>query len=335
MKALVLNEVKQQPIYQEFDTPNLEKGEVLIKIKAAALNHRDVYITQGLYPGIVTPIVLGSDGAGIVWEVGAEVNERWLHKEVIINPSIGWQNNTSAQPKEYSILGMPTQGCFGEYVKVKLEDLTLLEKPQHLTWSQAAALPLAGLTAYRALFTKAQLQAGERVLISGVGGGVALFACQFAIAAGAEVWVTSGSEQKIEQAIALGAKGGVNYREEDWYKQLKKKASGGFDVVIDSAGGDGFKRFLDVANMGARIAFYGGTRGNFVINPQKMFWKQITLYGSTMGSSEEFEQMVKFVNKTHLKPVVDSVWKLEDGAAAFEHLAAGKQFGKVVLEIDE
>lgn len=334
MKALVLNEVKQQPIYQDFDTPDLAKGEVLIKIKAAALNHRDVYITQGLYPGIVTPIVLGSDGAGVVWQLGEGIAQKWLHKEVIINPSIGWEQNTPAQPKDYSILGMPSQGCFGEYVKVKLEELTLLEKPKHLTWSEAAALPLAGLTAYRALFTKANLKAGERVLISGVGGGVALFACQFAIAAGAEVWVTSGDTQKIAQAIALGAKGGVSYKTEDWYKELKKEAKGGFDVIIDSAGGDGFKRFLDVANMGARIAFYGGTRGNFVINPQKMFWKQITLYGSTMGSSEEFAQMVDFVNQTQLKPVVDSVWKLEEGAAAFEHLAAGKQFGKVVLEID-
>jgi NADPH:quinone reductase-like Zn-dependent oxidoreductase len=335
MKGLVLHEVHQKPLYQELERPTIGENEVLVKLKAAALNHRDVYITEGLYPGIVTPVVLGSDGAGIVCEIGSGVDVVWKNKAVMINPSIGWEHNTVVQPMDYSILGMPTNGCFAEYVKIKVEGLTLVEKPVHLTWGQAAALPLAGLTAYRALFTKAQLKTGERVLISGVGGGVALLACQFAIAKGAEVWVTSGSTQKIEQAIALGAKGGVNYKEEGWHRQLMEKADGAFDVIIDSAGGDGFKRFLDVANMGARIAFYGGTRGSFVVSPQKMFWKQITMYGSTMGSSEEFGEMVAFVSETKLQPVVDSTWTLENGAAAFDHLASGQQFGKVVLEIED
>lgn len=333
MNALVLHEVKTAPVYQTFEKPTLAPDEVLIQIKAAALNHRDVYITQGLYPGIVTPIILGSDGAGVVVELGEAIPRKWLQQEVVINPSIGWQKNTAVQPMDYSIVGMPTHGCLAEYVKIKVTDLTLLPKPNHLTWNEAAALPLAGLTAYRALFTKAKVQAGERVLISGIGGGVALFACQLAIAAGAEVWVTSSSEQKIEQAIALGAKGGANYKEENWHQDLLEKAAGPFDVIIDSAGGDGFKYFLDIANMGGRIAFYGGTRGSFKVSPQKIFWKQLSLFGSTMGSSEEFAEFIDFVNKTQLKPVVDSIWKLEDAAKAFDHLDAGKQFGKVVVSL--
>ena len=330
MQALVLNEIKTSLKLQEFDKPVLAEGEVLVRVQSAALNHRDVYITQGLYPGIVTPIVLGSDGAGIVEAVADEANEAWMGKEVILNPSTGWEDE-KVQPGNYQILGMPTHGCLAEYVKVNVAQL--YAKPTHLSWQQAAALPLAGLTAYRALFTKANVQKGERVLISGVGGGVALFACQFAIAAGAEVWVTSGSEHKIQYAVALGAKGGVSYKEEKWHKKLLQQAGGGFDVIIDSAGGDGFKYFLDLANFAGRIAFYGGTRGNFVINPQKMFWKQIAMYGSTMGNTKEFEQMIAFVKQTKLEPVVDSVWKIAEGQAAFDHMQAGKQFGKIVVNL--
>ncbi|MFN9906412.1 MAG: zinc-binding alcohol dehydrogenase family protein, partial [bacterium] len=159
----------------------------------------------------------------------------------------------------------------------------LAPKPAHLSFAQAAALPLAGLTAYRALFTKADLKKGEKLLISGIGGGVALIAFQMALAVGAEVWVTSGADDKIELAQQLGAKGGINYKTENWHKSLENNAGGGFDVIVDSAGGDGFQYFLDLANPAARIVFYGGTRGSFKVNPQKMFWKQLTIFGSTMG----------------------------------------------------
>lgn len=330
MKALVLNEIKQALVVQEVEKPTLAPQEVLVQIKSAAINHRDIYITQGLYAAIQTPAILGSDGAGLVVELGEGVATEWLNKSVVINPSIGW-NDEPVQPRAYDILGMPTKGCFSTYVKVPVSQLQI--KPRHLSWQEAAALPLAGLTAYRALFSKAKLQKGERVLISGVGGGVALFACQFAIAMGAEVWVTSGSQDKIDKAIALGAKGGVSYREEKWHKKLKEEAKGGFDVIIDSAGGDGFQYFLDIANMGARIVFYGGTKGKFTVNPQKMFWKQITMFGSTMGNAQEFVKMIDFVNETKLKPVVDSVWELERGQDAFDYMNAAKQFGKIVFSI--
>ena len=331
MKALILQNPKEPISCQESPQPRPIKGQVVVKIHAAAINHRDVYITQGLYPGVVTPIILGSDGVGEIVELGEGVEASWLNQLVVLNPSIGWEKASNVQPKDYEILGMPKNGCFAEYIAVDLKQV--YKKSTHLSSEQAATLPLAGLTAYRALFSRAQLQKNERVLISGVGGGVALLACQFAVAAGAEVYVTSGSAEKIAQAIALGAKGGVNYKEENWHKTLLEKSKGGFDVIIDSAGGDGFKYFLDLANMGGRIVFYGGTRGSFKVNPQKVFWKQLSLLGSTMGNSEEFGQMLDFVADTQLLPVVDSTWTLEQGAEAFDYMDQGKQFGKIVFKV--
>ena len=329
MKALLFETPGENVSYQEVNKPEISAGQVLVKIQAAALNHRDIYITQGMYPGIVTPIILGSDGSGDIVELGKDVDPNWLNQAVIINPGIGWDTGGLVQPKNYRILGMPENGCFAEYVAVDVKQVH--PKPAHLSYQQAAGMPLAGLTAYRALFSRANIKKGERILISGVGGGVALTACQFAIALGAEVFVTSGSETKIEKAKALGAKGGVNYKEDGWHKNLKAIAGGDFDVIIDSAGGDGFKYFLDLANMGGRIVFYGGTRGNFKVNPQKMFWKQLSMYGSTMGNNEEFTKMLAFINNTNMIPVVDSLWEMKNGADAFEYMNQGKQFGKIVL----
>ncbi len=319
MKALVLEELNKGLNYKEIQ-PESKAGEVTVQLKAAALNHRDVWITKGLYPGIEFGTILGSDGAGL-----------YNNKKYIINPSFDWGDNPRVQSGRYNILGLPRPGTFAESVSVPEENLVPM--PEHLSWQQAAALPLAGLTAYRALFSRCELKAGENVLISGVGGGVALFAFQFAVAAGANVWVTSGSEEKIEKAISLGAKGGVNYKNEDWFKELMRR-SGGVDVIIDSAAGDGFKQFIKVANPGGRIAFYGGTKGKINgLNPQLIFWKQLNIFGSTMGSPEEFKKMVSFVNEYKVIPVVDSTFELSNGNAALERMDAGKQFGKIVLNI--
>ncbi|MEN0048593.1 MAG: zinc-binding dehydrogenase, partial [Bacteroidota bacterium] len=252
-------------------------------------------------------------------------------RKVIINPNIDWGNDEAVQTLYYQILGMPENGTFAEYIAVK-ED-RLHDMPAHLTIEEAAALPLGGLTAYRAAFTKCQIKKGDKVLISGVGGGVALFACQFAIAAGAEAYVTSSSEEKIQRAVELGAKGGFLYTDETWIKQVRK-AIGGVDAIIDSAAGDGFANFLKICNPAARICFYGGTRGKINnLNPQLMFWKQVSVFGSTMGSDKEFGEMVEFVNKHKIKPVIDEVYDLENGAEAFKKMAAGKQFGKLVLKM--
>lgn len=329
MKAVVLEAIKQPLVYKDVPTPSPTGREVVVKIDAAALNHRDLYITQGLYARIVTPSILGSDGTGTVVAVGELVDSAWLQKRVLLNPNHAWGDNPNVQSKQYHILGMPTDGTLAEYVKIDVGNLS--ECPAHLSAEQAAALPLAGLTAYRALVSRANVQAGERVLISGIGGGVALFAMQFALALGAEVWVTSGSATKIEKAIGLGAKGGVNYKDADWAKQLATLA-GGFDVIIDSAGGDGFAAFLDLANPAGRIAFYGGTHGSFKINPQKAFWKQLSIFGSTMGNDAEFKSMVELVASHQIAPVVDSVWRMEQANEAFAYMEHSQQFGKIVLK---
>ncbi len=320
MKALVFVNKETPLAYQDIDPPQAVDGQVLVDLKAAALNHRDNWIQKGMYPGLQDQTILGSDGAGVV-----------DGRAVIVNPSINWGSDQRFPARDFQILGMPTDGTFAEQIAVMPDQLH--DKPAHLSMEQAAALPLGGLTAYRALISRCGVQAGERVLISGVGGGVALFACQFAIAAGADVYVTSSSAEKIQAAVDLGAKGGANYTEDNWSKSFGKE-TGGFDVIIDSAGGDGFADLIKLTRPGARIALYGGTRGNWQnVSPQLIFFRQLAIFGSTMGSDEEFAQMVSFVNEHKIEPVIDSVFDLYDGAAAITRMDQGLQFGKIVLRI--
>lgn len=320
MKALVLNSIGQPLDYQDVIAPCFEQKRVLIQLKSAALNHRDLWISKGQYAGIKTPLIPGSDGSGIYNE-----------KTFIINPSFQWGAKSQFQGPDYQILGLPDNGTFAEMVAVPVSNL--VPKPEHLNWDQASALPLAGVTAYRVLFSRCQLKKGEKVLVTGAGGGVALFVIQFALAAGAEVWVTSGSEEKIEKAVALGARGGENYKGDEWDKRLKSQ-TGGFDVIIDSAGGDQFAKLIALCKPGARAGIYGGTLGKInQLSPQILFWKQISILGSTMGNPSDFKKMVQFVEKHQIVPVIDSVFDLKDGNAALERMASGKHFGKIVLRI--
>ncbi|MEM7534387.1 MAG: zinc-binding dehydrogenase [Chloroflexota bacterium] len=327
MNALVFTALNEPQSYQTIDDPTPSNdAEVVVNLKAAALNHRDNWITKGMYRNVQFPSILGSDGAGEVVDAGTGAV-----REVIINPNCDWGDNPRFPSKAYHILGMDAPGTFAEKIVVNQDRLH--DRPAHLSMEQAAALPLAGLTAYRALMVNCRVQAGEKVLISGVGGGVALFACQFAIAAGAEVYVTSSSTEKIEKAVAMGAAGGANYTVPTWSKQLKAQI-GGVDVVIDSAGGAGFNDLIRLCNMGARIGIYGGTRGNYQnLSPQLLFFKQITIHGSTMGSDQEFADMVAFVSQHKIVPVVDSVYPIEQGNDAMAHMDQGKQFGKIVLTV--
>lgn len=321
MQALVFNGINQPLDYQTVSKPISSKGQVEVQLSAAALNHRDVWITKGQYAGIKFPTILGSDGAGI-----------YNGQEVIINPSLDWGSNPAYPGSNYRILGLPDNGTFAEAVAVSRRNL--LPKPAHLTIEQAAALPLAGLTAWRALFSRCGLKKGEKVLISGVGGGVALFALQFAVAAGAEVWVTSGSDEKIKKAVSMGAKGGANYKNADWDKTLKAEASG-FDVVIDSAAGDQLARLVGLGHPGARIGIYGGTLGKINnLSPQVIFWKQISVHGTSMGNDQEFKKMVQFVAKHEIVPVIDAIFALEQGNDAIALMDSGVQFGKIVLKIN-
>lgn len=329
MKAIVLEAADKPLVWKDVEKPKAELGEVLVEVKAAALNRRDWWITKGKYAGIQYPSILGSDGSGIVAEVGPEVDPSWIGKEVIINPSTNWGDHPDYQQKDFKILGLPDNGTFAEFVKIGAE--YLYPKPAHLTWEQAAAIPLAGLTAYRALFTKGKLEKGSKVLIVGVGAGTGSFALQFALAAGCQVFVTSGTSEKIEKARVLGAAAGVNYKAQDWADQLKQFA-GGFDVVIDSALGEGFAKLLDLCNPGARIVFFGGTAGNLpALDARKIFWKQLQLLGTTMGTQEDFKAMLELINQHKIVPVVDEVFDLANAEKAVRKMDNSAQFGKIVL----
>ncbi len=331
MRAVQLPEVNQLHVVNVPD-PRPAAGEVVVAIRAAALNHRDVWIRAGQYAGLKWPCIPGSDGAGVVVDGGEGVDmSTWRGREVIINPSFNWGPDEAAQGPQFTILGLPRDGTLAEKVTVPVSQLTA--KPAHLSWEEAAALPLAGLTAFRAIISRARLQAGERVLISGIGGGVALFAMQFAVAAQAEVWVTSSSTDKIRRAVELGAKGGFDYRDEGW-AAAAAKTPGPFNVIIDSAGGPGFGRLFDVAAPGARIAFFGATRGDPPALPmRKIFWRQLSLLGTTMGSPSDWEAMVGFVAHHQLRPVISDTFPFDRAADAFGLMERGAQFGKIVVKV--
>jgi zinc-binding alcohol dehydrogenase/oxidoreductase len=318
---------------EEMESPAPAAGEVVVAMRSAALNHRDVWILSGQYAGVQFPCVPGSDGAGEVLATGEGVDPGWLGRPVLINPAFEWGNARVAQSPAFSILGLPRAGTLAERVAVPVRQLSA--KPEHLSWDEAAALPLAGLTAYRAVFTRAGLRAGERVLVTGIGGGVALMAMQFALAAGAEVWVTSSSGEKIRRAIALGAKGGFDYTEKSWSAEAVKEA-GAFDVIVDSAGGTGFEALVEVAAAGGRIVFFGATRGNPPeIALRKIFWRQLSLLGTTMGSPEDWQDMIDFVTTRKIRPVLSEVLPLARAAEAFSRMERGLQFGKIVVRISD
>ena len=331
MKAIVLEGADKPLAYKEVDTPAAAPGEALVKIKAAALNRRDYWITVGQYGGIKYPTILGSDGAGIVAEVGSDEDKHWLNKEVVINPSSGWGDDPNFQSANFKILGLPEDGTLAEYVKVPVGQLH--PKPAHLNWEQAAAIPLAALTTYRALFTKGKAVKGNKVLVTGVGGGTGAFALQQAVAAGCQVFVTSGSGDKLEKARHLGAAAGVNYKAQDWAEQLQQ-LSGGFDVIVDSALGDGFVKLIELAKPGGRIVIFGGTAGNIpAINGRKFFYRQLQLLGTMMGTPDDFKGMLDLVNEHKIVPVIDEVFSLKDADTAVKRMEVSGQFGKIVITV--
>lgn len=331
MKAAILPGKLAPLILEDTPKPVPAPGEALIRLNAAALNRRDLWIQRGQYAALRYPALLGSDGAGIVEEVGSGVEAGWVGKAVIINPSLHWGTRQEAPEKTSGILGMPTAGCLAEYVVVPAENL--FEKPAHLSWEEAAALPLAGLTAYRAVFYRGQLKAGQKLLVTGAGGGAAQLALQFGLKADAEVWVTSSSEEKLARCVDSGARGGVLYTQEGWDKALKEKA-GAFDLIVDSAGGSEFNKLIELARDGGKIALFGGTAGPWPsLSPQRVFWKQIDILGTTMGSPKDFADMANFVNRTELRPTVGLVFNLDQADEALAAMERGEGIGKIVVRI--
>lgn len=311
-----------QPLKMTEIPPTLPPiGDVFVRLHASALNKRDYWITKGKYPGLVFPLIPGSDGAGVIDD-----------RQVIINPGFNWGDNSRQFGPGFKILGMPDNGTFADLVKVP--ETNLYDKPSHLTWVEAAALPVAGVTAYRAMFTRGRATQGEKLLITGIGGGVATMALLFGQAIGMEVWVTSSSDEKIRKAMDLGAAGGVNYTSDDWDKKLAMEGNQKFDLVVDGAGSTGFSKLIPLMNPGGRIVIYGGTGG--IINdlsPQRIFWKQLDILGSTMGSPEDFHAMVEFVTLHKIRPIVSHVFPFDKINDAIAILSRNEQFGKVCIQI--
>lgn len=327
MKALIFS--KEQPLrVTETEKPAPKKGELLIKLSYAALNHLDLWIWKEQSPS--SPVIPGSDGSGVVEEVGEGVTNTWLNKEVIVNPGLYWGTNEKVQSDDFEILGYPTNGTFAEYIAVPADHV--YEKPGHLSLEEAAALPMGGVTAYRSLFSKAQITSTDKVLITGIGGGVALYLLQMAKALGCMVYVTSSSQDKIQSAMQLGASGGFNYKNINWTNDAKTEA-GGFDVIIDSAGGNGFPDLTEVANPAARIVLFGRTSGNINnLKPGVIYNKQLTIMGSVMGSSKDFKDMLDFYSKHQLQPVIHKTFDLENTPEAFEYMNSGQHFGKITIK---
>jgi NADPH:quinone reductase-like Zn-dependent oxidoreductase len=338
MQAMRLHELEgpRGLRFEEVPDPEPGPGEVVVRLSNAALNRRDLFATYGQYPGAkpdALPVVLGSDGAGTVLVRGEGAGGPDEGAEVVIDPALGWGDDPARPGKEYRILGLPEDGTFAQLVKVPAE--SVFPKPAHLSLEEAAALPLAGLTAYRALFSRGGLEENETVVVPGVGGGVATFLVQMAAAAGARVFVTSGSEEKIERAKALGAEGGVSYKSEGWSKDLKGM-TGGVDLSVDSVGGETFNALVSLAKPGGRIVSFGATAGPVekLVLP-RIFLKHLTVLGTAMGTPEEFSSMLRFYEEHGLRPVVNERFPLEEAAAALERMEEGAGMGKILLDIPE
>lgn len=332
MKAVILEKIGAPENLVIRDVPAQEpaRGEVRVILEASALNRRDYWITVGLYPDIRLPCTPGSDGAGRIECTGADVDLKWLGREVIIYPGRDWGDNPLAYGPGFRVLGMPDPGTFAESICVPVE--CIFPKPAHLDWYHSAALPVAGLTAWRAVVTQAEVKPGQKVMVTGAGGGVAGLAIQLCRAIGAEVYVSSSSEQKIAAAIAAGASGGVDYRKENVYRDLAKKI-GGFDVVIDSAGGDTLNALLASLKPAGRYVFYGATMRNPTsgLEMPRLFFRHIRLQGTTMGTPAEFGAMLAFVEQHRIIPAIDRILPMEQIIFAHKLLESGSQTGKVVI----
>jgi len=327
-------------------TPQPSDNQVVVSLTAAALNHRDLFIRQHLYPGTTFGVPLLADGVGIVTSTGSSpAAKKWLNKRVILNPGTGWKDSLEGpeDPRGYAILGGTKTNPTGTLAEVATMDESELEEaPEHLSDAEAAAFPLAGLTAWRALFVKSgNAKPGHNILITGIGGGVALMALQFAVAQGCNVYVTSGSQEKLDKAKQLGAKGGVNYKDAGWEKKLQTqlpKDRKWIDAIVDGAGGDVVNKGSRLLKTGGIISIYGMT-----ISPKMDFLmgavlRNIEVRGSTMGSRKEFADMVNFVKEKKLHPVVSRVvhgLDIPTIDTLFDDMKNASQFGKLVVTIGE
>lgn len=326
---------------EEIPEPEFADDEVVIDVRSAGLNHLDIWVREGRGGGRLSePRVLGSDAAGVVIATGSTVRGVSVGDEVILNPGLScgcceWCNRGEhSECVSFGIVGMSRQGTFAEQVAVPARNVA--PKPAHLDFNQAGVFVLAQLTAWRMLMTRAQLKPGETVLIHGIGGGVAIYALQLAKLAGAEAIVTSSSDEKLSRASRMGADHTINYRTVDDVAQVVKDITSGIgvDIIVDTVGAATWPIDFSAIRRGGRIVLCGVTSSaEAVTDLRALYWNQLTIMGSTMGSNEDFRQMVEAVTAARLRPVIDSVMPLEKAKDAMVRMETAEQFGKVVLEV--
>jgi len=315
MKAIRIHEDGGPDVLRFEDAPEPEPrdGEALVELRAASLNHLDVWVRKGM-PSVPKPRILGADGAGVIAGTG---------ERVVINPAI-------ISNGKMHIVGETMDGTHAE--RIALPRAYLHPIPDGLSFEEAAAFPLVFLTAYRMLVTRARLQQGEWVLIWGIGGGVATAALAVAKALGAHAIVTSSSDEKLERARGLGADAVVNHATGDVVAAVKEQTGGGAHVIVDDVGDATWKRTLEAARAEARVVVCGATTGP---NPpaalHRVWWKQLSILGSSMGTPEDFQGVYDLIASGKARPVVDRVFPLAEARAAHERLEAGEQLGKIVL----
>jgi NADPH:quinone reductase-like Zn-dependent oxidoreductase len=329
MKAIRIHEDGGPEVlrYEDAPEPKSGPGEVLIRLRAASLNHLDLWVRKGL-PSVPKPRILGADGAGVVEALGDGVETIAVGAEVVINPGIEHDDRIT-------VIGEHTDGTHADLIAVPATNVYPLR--DGVSMEEAAAFPLVFETAYRMLVTKARVQAGEWVLVWGVGGGIATAALAISKALGANVLVTSSSDAKLERARELGADATVNHETGDVADAVKAATSGaGIDVVVEHVGEATWKTSLQVARPTGRVVVCGATTGpNPPAQLHRVWWKQLTIYGSTMGTREDFEGAYELVSSGRARPVIDIVLPLAEARAAHERLEAGEQLGKIVLRIPD
>ena len=341
MKAIRFHEFGGPEVlrYEDVPEPKPGPGEVLVALRAAALNHLDLFVRNGGVPKTPLPHIGGADGAGVVAAAGPGATRYASGTRVFFDPGLSDGTCDYCARGEHSlcdrweILGEHRNGTFAQAVVIP--EVNLRPIPEAKTFEEAAAFPLVFLTAWRMVVGKARVQPGETVLILGIGGGVALAALQIAKHAGARVLVTSGSDTKLERARQLGADVGINHKASDFSKEawtLTDKR--GVDVVIDDVGAATWPGSIRALAKGGRLVTCGATSGP---KPEedirRIFAKQIAIYGSTMGTRHDWEQVTRLLAAGTLKPVIDTTFPLEQAAAAQQRMERAEQFGKLVLTI--
>jgi NADPH:quinone reductase-like Zn-dependent oxidoreductase len=342
MKALAFNEFggPDKLKLQDVPDPTIGAGDVLVRVRACALNHLDLFVREGI-PALKTPLPFwtGCDIAGDVAEVGAAVAGVKAGDRVAVNPNLTCgrcefciQGEDSLCVR-YGILGEHAPGGMAELVKVRGDNVLAL--PAHVSYEDAASFILTSMTAWRMVVTQGGVRAGQDVLILGVGGGVSSTAVQIAKLCGARVIVTSSSDEKLAKARALGADIGINYAKEDWAKAVfEKTGRRGADVVIENVGAATWKQSVRSVKKGGRLVTCGATTGPIGETDLRIvFWNQIHIIGSTMGTRRDFNDVMRLLFEGRLRALVDEVVPLRDGAAAQQRLAEGRQFGKIVLAV--